>query len=93
MKKVSLEDDRSVEAQASKISFDPELEPLLAENPERFVIFPINYQGNSFKILTFIKVVTRNKIYHCKIIDNKNNSSFEFETSQISAFFNRHKDL
>ena len=49
LKKVSLEDDRSVEAQASKISFDPELEPLLAENPERFVIFPINYQGNSFK--------------------------------------------
>jgi len=44
LKKVSLEDDRSVEAQASKISFDPELEPLLAENPERFVIFPINYQ-------------------------------------------------
>ena len=45
LKKVSLDDDRSVEVQAAKIPFDPELEPLLAENPERFVIFPINYQG------------------------------------------------
>ena len=28
--------------------FDPQLEPLLKEDPNRFVIFPINYPGNYY---------------------------------------------
>lgn len=27
-----------------EVKFDPQLEPLLRENPRRFVIFPIQYQ-------------------------------------------------
>lgn len=30
-------------ANKTNIDFDPELEPLLKENPRRFVIFPIQY--------------------------------------------------
>lgn len=33
-----------VEKEKSTPEFDPQLEPLLRENPRRFVIFPIQYQ-------------------------------------------------
>lgn len=33
----------SIQKQQPQLSFDPELEPLLKENPRRFVIFPIQY--------------------------------------------------
>jgi ribonucleoside-diphosphate reductase subunit M2 len=45
LQKMGVTDDREREVvDLANISFDPELEPLLKENPERFVIFPINYQ-------------------------------------------------
>lgn len=34
----------SIANQSSTMEFDPELEPLLRDNPRRFVIFPIQYQ-------------------------------------------------
>lgn len=32
-----------VEKESKEAEFDPQLEPLLRENPRRFVIFPIKY--------------------------------------------------
>ncbi|KII66061.1 Ribonucleoside-diphosphate reductase subunit M2 [Thelohanellus kitauei] len=34
---------KSIEVDASEFKFDPALEPVLQPNPNRFVIFPINY--------------------------------------------------
>lgn len=41
------------------MAFDPELEPLLRENKDRFVIFPIKYKD----IWEMYKKVKRNKIH------------------------------
>lgn len=38
------EDQMDIEKEDAKVpTFDPQLEPLLRENPRRFVIFPIQY--------------------------------------------------
>lgn len=37
------EDKMEVEKNEQVAEFDPQLEPLLRENPRRFVIFPIQY--------------------------------------------------
>lgn len=41
--KVNITDDREYESIIANIKFEPQLEPLLKENPERFVILPIKY--------------------------------------------------
>lgn len=42
VKKTETMEVENVETQAGS-SFDPQLEPLLRENPRRFVVFPIQY--------------------------------------------------
>lgn len=44
LQKINVTDDRVKEEESTDLVFDPQLEPLLKENGERFVIFPINYQ-------------------------------------------------
>lgn len=36
--------EEKMEIEKERPAFDPQLEPLLRENPRRFVIFPIQYQ-------------------------------------------------
>ena len=53
LQKINVTDDRVKEEESTDLVFDPQLEPLLKENGERFVIFPINYQGMvKFKLYT-----------------------------------------
>ena len=51
LQKLNVTDDRVKEEESTQLVFDPQLEPLLKDNGERFVIFPINYQGRvKFKL-------------------------------------------
>ena len=63
LQKMGVADDREKEMDlilSSQSHFDPQVEPLLKENAERFVIFPINYQGRKYStkaqcIFVFLK--------------------------------------
>ena len=44
---MKLADPKKDTIYADLEKFDPQQEPLLREDPSRFVIFPINYQGNT----------------------------------------------
>lgn len=44
---MKLADPKKDTIYADLEKFDPQQEPLLREDPSRFVIFPINYQGKS----------------------------------------------
>ena len=45
---MKLADPKKDTIYADLEKFDPQQEPLLREDPSRFVIFPINYQGNTY---------------------------------------------
>ena len=48
IKDMKLADPKKDTIYADLEKFDPQQEPLLREDPSRFVIFPINYQGNTY---------------------------------------------
>lgn len=60
LKKVELEATKPAEAQVVKAKTPKELEaeePLLQENPQRFVLFPIKYHEVCWKLVTrFLRV-------------------------------------